>query len=162
MPDYEGQWPWPEERAHLPPPRGSPPSTSSCSSHDDGLEPRRDDPQELCRRFAAAMLRQNRSLQSQYDGMLELRDIDSRRESIQAREYPRFRRRRMRRTRRATDKGQLEENEDEHESPESYEPSSLSRGNDNIHRDLGATKSRHENEARPGQRQPQSSEGEWS
>ena len=108
------------------------------------------------------MMIQNRSLQSQYGGMMELRDIDSRRESIRREEYSRFGRRWLRHTRLSKDKGQLEKNKEEHESLESYEPPSHGRGNDNLHRDLGATKSHNENEARPKRGQPYSSGGEWS
>ena len=110
------------------------------------------------------MMRQNRPPQSQYDGV-ELRNIDSRRESIQREEYSRFKRRQLRRTWRVKGEGQFEENEGEresYESYESYEPPSTSRGNDRLHQDLGATKFRNENDVRPGQGQPQSSEGERS
>ena len=93
---------------------------------------------------------------------MELRDIDSRRKIIQREEYSQFRRRQLRRTRRAKDEGLLGEGEEERESLESYEPSSASRGNDSLHRYLGATKPCNENEVRPTQGQPQSSEGEGS
>ena len=89
-----------------------------------------DDPRELCRRLAVAMLRQNRSLQSQYDGMMKLRDIDSRRENIHREEYPRFKRRQLRRTRRIEVEGQVKDSEGEHESLESYVPTSVDRDND--------------------------------
>ena len=87
------------------------------------------------------MMRQNRPPQSQYDGV-ELRNIDSRRESIQREEYSRFKRRQLRRTWRVKGEGQFEENEGERGSLETYEPSSVRPGNDRLHQDLGAMKFR--------------------
>ena len=104
----------PEE---IPPPppshEGSPPTASDRHELDDGLEPRRDDPREFCRRLGAAMLRRNRSLRAQYDVMMELRNIDARRENVQREEYIRFTRRQSRRPRR---------NDGEESPDESYTP----------------------------------------
>ena len=76
------------------------------------------------------MLRQNRSLQSQYDGMMELRDIDSRRKNIQRGEYSRFKQRQLRRTRRIEGEGHVKDSEGKYESLESYVSTSTGRDND--------------------------------
>ena len=96
-----------------PPPEDSHPTTSHGRELDDGLEPRWDDPRELCQRLGVAVLRQNRLPQAQYDVMMEPRNIDARRENIQREEYSRFMQRQSRRPRR---------NDGEELADESYAP----------------------------------------
>ena len=107
--------PSPEERPPValhefppppPPPSPSPEEAPPTALHrhriGDGLEPREDDPRELCRRMGVVVLRQNQSLQTQYDAMVELRNIDARRENLHRQVYVRYMKRQSRRTRRNT------------------------------------------------------------
>ena len=109
----------------IPPPPPSPEGSSPATLHghklDDGVEPRSDDPRELCRWLGAAMLRQNRSLQAQNDVMMGLRNIGTRRANIQREEYSRFMRRQSRRPRR---------NDGEESLDESYVPTPAGLGDE--------------------------------